>query len=155
MPFNRPAILGLSAAALAATAVFAGSHGGHPAVDARKAHMGLNIHNAGVLFRMAQGKLDYDAGAAQAAADNLAALASMNQMSYWPPGTSNEDIEGTRALPAIWAEGSTVMDQVASLRDATVAMQAAAGTLDGLKGAIGALGGACTACHEKYRAPDN
>ena len=34
-----------------------------------------------------------------------------------------------------------------------MAMQAAAGTLEGVQAAMPALGGACGSCHEAFRAP--
>ena len=126
-----------------------------PAVKARKAHMDLYAFNLGTLGAMAKGSVDFDAAAAQAAADNLVALTSVNQMAYWLPGTSNADMEGTRALPAIWAEGSDVGDKAKALVDAAMAMQAGAGSLDGVRGAMGAVGGACGGCHKAYRAPDS
>ena len=154
MALNRHIISGLAIVALTATAVFAASHGGNPAVKARKAHMALNGNNAGVLFGMAGGKRDYDAGAAQAAADNLLALATMNQMAYWPPGSSTDDLgDETRALAAIWADGSDIGAKAGAMVDAATAMQAAAGSLEGVQGAIGALGDACNACHKAFRAP--
>lgn len=117
--------------------------------------MDLYNFNLAIIGNMAKGAVDFDAAAAQSAADNLASLTSLNQMSYWLPGTSNADMEGTRALPAIWAEGSDVGDKAKELAEAAVAMQAAAGTLDGLRGGMKALGAACGGCHKAYRAPDS
>jgi cytochrome c556 len=34
-----------------------------------------------------------------------------------------------------------------------MALQGAAGTLDGLRASIGPVGGACGACHKAYREP--
>lgn len=156
MRIFRTFATGITVAALASTVVFAASHGGsdNPAVKARSAHMGLYNFNLGILGAMAKGEAEFDAGAAQAAADSLVALSSLNQMSYWPEGTSNADMEGTRALPAIWEADSTVMAKVADLNTAAVAMAAAAGTLDGVRASMGGVGGACGACHKLYRAPE-
>lgn len=156
MAFNRSIVIGVSAAVFAATAVFAGSHGGNPAVKARKAHMQLYAHNLGALGGMAKGEIDFDAGAAQAAADNLLTLVTMNQSSYWLPGTSNDELgEETRALPAIWADGSTIGAASKAMVDAATAMQAAAGSLEGIQGAIGAVGKSCGGCHKPFRAPNS
>jgi len=156
MALNRSLIIGVSAAVFATTAVFAESHGGNPAVKARTAHMQLYAHNLGTLGGMAKGAMDFDAGAAQAAADNLLALATMNQRSYWLPGTSNADLgEETRALSAIWADGSTIGTAAKAFVDGATAMQAAAGTLEGVQGAIGGVGKACGGCHKAFRAPDS
>ena len=140
-----------------ATAAFAGSHGGAPAeVKARQAHMQLYLFNAGVLFGMAQGKVDYDSATAVTAASNLAALARLDESRYWVEGTDSESIEGTRALPGLFAETSTAMTKMADLASAADAMAAVAGDgLEAVQANIGAIGGVCTACHEKYRAPAN
>ena len=158
MAINRNVIFGLAAAALAATAVYAGGHGGNPAVKARKAHMQLYAHNLGTLGGMAKGDMDYNADLAQAAANNLAAMSMLNQMSYWPPGTSTAELgDETRALPAGWESASMddVMAKGTALAEAAGAMQAAAGSLEGIQAAIGAVGSACGACHKVYRQPDN
>ncbi len=156
MSFMRNVILGLGAAAGAATMVVAGGHGGNPAVKARKAHMQLYAHNLGILGAMAKGEAEYNADAAQAAADNLASLASFNQMSYWPEGTSNAELgDETRALPVGWTNMEDAMAKGNSMVEAVMAMQAAAGSLEGVQGAIGAVGGACGDCHKVYRAPNN
>ncbi len=156
MQFTRIIATGAAVAVLAGPMAIAESHNTPEAmaIKARQAHMQLNQFNAGTLFGMAKGDIDFDAAAAQAAADNLAALSSLNQMAYWAPGTSNTDLEGTRALPAIWEAGSDVMAKVDDFHTAAMAMAENAGTLDGVKANIGAVGAACTACHKAYRAPE-
>lgn len=124
----------------------------HPAVVARHAHMQLLAHNIGVLGGMAQGKMDYDAEQAQAAANSLAAVAGLSQQGYWPEGTA----EGTRALPAIWDNMDDYMSKNDDLAMAAAAMADVAGTdLASLQGAMGNLGGTCSACHREYRQRDN
>lgn len=155
--FKTAATLTVTAALLSSMAL-AGSHGGDvPAsVKARQAHMRLNIHNAGILFGMAQDKAPYDAERAAAAAGNLATLSKVSHIGYWEPGTDSESIEGTRALPAIFAADSEAGTIAGQLSDAADALAAVAGDgLDALKANIGPVGQACTACHEKYRAPSN
>lgn len=133
----------------------AGGHGGNPAVKARKSHMQLYAHNLGILGGMAKGEVEYDAGAASAAANNLAALSTFDQRSYWAPGTSTDELgEETRALPAIWQEGSKAAEIGGQLAEAAAALAAVAG--DGqaaLGGAMGGVGGACGACHKAYQQP--
>ena len=152
---------GLLATGIAATSAI-GEDKADPAlmaaVKARQAHMSLYAFNIGILGAMAKGDVDYDAAVATAAADNLTALAQIDETRYWPPGTSDADLgaDVTRALPAIWAESSTVADDMIALNDATVALQLAAGNgLDSLRGAIGPVGKACGACHENFRKPSN
>jgi cytochrome c556 len=146
------ATIGLSGAAIADSHVDPAIAG---AIKARQSHMQLYAHNLGILGAMAQDKAPYDAEAATNAANNLVALVALNQMSYWPAGSAAGNVDGTRALPAIWEDFPGVMAKVGALTDAAAAMQTAAGTdLDGLKAAMGALGGACGSCHQAYRQPN-
>ncbi len=152
-----PILLALTCAAAVAGSAFAGGHAGNPAVKARKAHMQLYAFNLGTLGAMAKGEVEYDAGAASAAASNLAAVASLNQMAYWAPGTSSDDLPGeSRSLPAIWEEGSKAGEIGASFAEAAAALAAVAGDgKDAMAGAMGPVGGACSECHKAYRAPNN
>ena len=147
-------------AAVVATAglVFAGGHGGDPAVKARQAHMQLNQHNIAILGAMAKGEAEYNADAAMAAANNLVTLSSVvSQRSYWVPGTSNAELgDETRALPAIWESGSTAGEIAGQLADATAKLAAVAGDGQAALGpALGPVGGACGACHKANRKPFN
>ena len=139
---------------LAGTAI-AGGHGGNPAVKARKAHMQLYAFNLGTLGGMAKGEIEYNAEAAQAAANNMAALSTLAQGPYWIPGTSTDELgEETRALPKIWQSGSTAGAIGGELAKASAALAEVAG--DGqaaLGGAIGAVGKTCGDCHKAYRQP--
>jgi cytochrome c556 len=158
MLVKRSILFGVAAAVAAGSIAIAAGHGGNPAVTARKAHMQLYAHNLGVLGGMAKGEIPYAADQAQAAADNLAVLAMMNQMSYWPAGTSTDDLgTETRSLPAAWEPGNRddLMAKSAAMAEAASAMQAAAGTLEGVQASIGAIGGACGACHKAYRQPSS
>lgn len=149
----------LTSAVIAATAglAHAGSHGGNPAVKARKAHMQLYAHNLGILGAMAKGEAEYNADAATAAANNLAALSTLNQMSYWTPGTSTAELgEETKALPAIWESGSEAAAIGGQLAEAAAALAAVAGDgQEALGPALGPVGAACGACHKGYRQSDN
>ena len=140
-----------------ASLAVAGGHGGNPAVKARKAHMQLYAHNIGILGAMAKGEVEYNADAATAAASNLAAVAQLNQASYWTPGTSTAELgDETRALPAIWQEGSTAAQIGGQMAEAAVALAAVAGNgADAIGPALGPVGQACGSCHKAYRQPNN
>lgn len=156
MHFKKRVLLGVVSALAVGTMAIAGGHEGNPAVKARKAHMQLYAHNLGILGGMAKGDMEYNAELAQAAADNMAVLTTMSQMSYWQPGTSNAELgDETRSLPAGWdsANFEDVMAKSVAMVEAVAAMKAAAGSLEGIQGAMGAVGGACGACHKAYRAP--
>ena len=153
----RPLVLTLLCGVAVAGTAFAGGHGGNPAVKARKAHMQLYAFNLGTLGAMAKGEVEYDADAASAAAGNLAALSSLSQRAYWAPGTSTDELgEETRALPAIWQEGSKAGEIGASFAEAAAALAAVAGDgKDAMAGAMGPVGKACGDCHKAYRQPNN
>ncbi|NNK65386.1 MAG: cytochrome c [Rhodobacteraceae bacterium] len=143
-----------------ASAALAGGHGdGNPAVKARQSHMTLYGHNLGVLGNMARGNIEYDAGAAQAAADNLVLLSQVSQRGYWAPETSNADLgDETRLLPALFEEGGFARAQEigAQLSEAAVALAAVAGEGQAAIGpALGPVGQSCGTCHEAFRQPNN
>lgn len=147
----------LAGGVAAASTAIAGGHAGNPAVKARKAHMQLYAFNLGTLGAMAKGEVEYDADAASAAAGNLASLAALSQRAYWVPGTSSDDLpDESRALPAIWEEGSKAGEIGASFAEAAAALAAVAGDgKDAMAAAMGAVGKGCGDCHEGYRKPNN
>lgn len=160
MSFSKKFVLTMAVCATAATTAFAASHSGsavdpEAALKARKAHMQLYAHNLGILGGMARGNIEFEAALAQTAADNLASLAVMSQDTYWVPGTAAGEIEGSKALPAIWEDEAGFDEDMAALEQAAMDLQDNAGSLDGVRGALRAVGGACGACHEDYRQSDD
>ncbi|MBE0413454.1 cytochrome c [Yoonia sp.] len=125
------------------------------AMEARQAHMTLYSFNMATLGGMAQDRTPYDAAAATAAANNLAAIANMDQSAYWVEG-SDSSVEGSRAKAEIWSNADDYAEKIAALASASTALAAVAGNdLDALKGAFGPVGGSCAACHRAYRVSDN
>lgn len=126
------------------------------AINGRQSLMGIYNFNAGILFGMAQGKSEYNAEAASAAASNLAAASKLNQMSMWPQGSDNAAMsDKTRAKPELWSTFPAVLENAKQLTESADALALVAGDgLDALKGAIGGVGAACTACHKAYRGPE-
>ena len=140
------ATLGFGTAALAQD--FSG------AVDARQGGMNIMALNIGVLGGMARGNAEYDAEAAQAAADNIAAVSMLDQRFYWPEGSDSAAFEGSRALPAIWEDFAGVSEKGQAFGAAAAGLQAAAGNgLEAMQAALGPVGAACGACHDDYRQP--
>lgn len=148
------AALGLS---LLTSAAFAGGHAQTPeaaAVKARQAHMGLYGFYLGQLGAMAKGDVEYNADVAKGVAGNLAALTAMDQRTLWPQGSDNGSVQGTRALPAIWENFPDVIAKVGAVNAAATALEATAGDgVEAIQAGLGAVGGACNACHKSYRAP--
>ena len=155
MVISKKIGVGLVIASLAASAAWAGGHSGNPAVKARKAHMQLYQHNLGILGGMARGNTDYDAAAASAAASNLAALTTLNQMSYWAPGTDSDTLpDESRALPALWDNIPDAIAKGEALAAASANLAATAGDgLDAVRAGLGPVGQVCGACHEAYQKP--
>ncbi len=153
MKFTRNLILGTVTTALVAGTVLAqGSP--NPAVTARHGLMDLMAFNVGILFGMAKGGIPYDATAAQAAAANLASLADSDWTAYFAEGTEAGKVDGSRALPEIWADMDGLKAKKQGLMDAVAdAVSAAGNGADMLGGPMGAVGAACTACHKAYRQP--
>ncbi len=124
------------------------------AVKARQGQFQMYAINLGVLANMAQGRIPYDAALAQEVADNLFHLTRNSQYGLWPEGTDNASMSGTRALPVIWSDNAGFLERYAALQAAAEAMKAAAGQgLEAVQANLAALGGACQACHQQYRAP--
>ncbi|MEX0350084.1 MAG: cytochrome c [Paracoccaceae bacterium] len=145
---------GLLSVAVIGTAIAQESE--NPAVKARTSIMELYAFNLATLGGMAKGETEYDAEAATRAANNLVVLTQLDQSAMWPAGSDNVSDPSTRALPAIWENFPDVGAKGQAMADAALAMQAAAGQdVEALKGAMGDLGGACSACHKAYRAPQN
>jgi cytochrome c556 len=116
-------------AALAATAVLLSTPAlaeVPQAVKARQGQFNIMALNLGILGGMARGTVDYDAEAAQAAADSLVAVSNISQPALWPAGTDTMSIDGTRAMPAIWDNLDDVLAKWASFGEAATAMAAVA-----------------------------
>jgi cytochrome c556 len=122
-------------------------------VEARQGYFSLIGANMGVFAAMAKGERDYDAAAAQTAADNIVLLSTYNAGHLFAPETSSLDLDNTRALPDIWEDMAGFQAKAGDFAKAAQAMQAVAGAGKGeMAGALGPLGGTCKACHDAYRA---
>jgi cytochrome c556 len=125
------------------------------AIKARQGQFRILALNLGVLGGMAKGEIEYSAETAQAAADNLATVASVDQRFNWPEGSDNMTVDNTRALPAIWDDTPDVLSKWDDLGTAVATMQtAAAEGPEAIGAALQQVGGACKACHDDYRASE-
>ena len=117
---------------LAATS-FAAQDPNEKAIKARQGEMQLRAFNAGPLFGMAKGQVDYDA-----------ALAG---------GSHNEAYPGkTTALPKIWDTYPEISEYGKKYKEAVTQLAAVAGNgVDALKPAVGELGKSCKGCHDEFR----
>lgn len=150
-------IAAFAAAATVATASLAASHeskSDNPAVNARHAQMQMVGYSIGVLGATAKGEMEFSAEMVDSAARNLQALARMDKASLWIAGTEQGAVTGSRAKAEIWSDPDGFAAGFVKLDEAATALIGAADA--GAVGAgMGALGGTCKACHEKYRGPKN
>ncbi|MCM2561198.1 cytochrome c [Lutimaribacter sp. EGI FJ00015] len=124
-------------------------------LKARQGQFRIMALNLGILGDMAQGKTDYNAEAAQSAADTLVAVSMIQQGPHWPEGSDNFSIDGTRAQPSIWEDHDDFLGKWADFGEAAKVMQAAAADgQEALGPAMGQIGGTCKACHDNHRAPE-
>lgn len=125
------------------------------AIKARQGLFQVYAFNLGQLGAMAKGEAEFNAEAAQNAADNLLAAATMKGGAMWPAGSHKAAVPGkTRALEKAWTTWPAIGEKSEAMVTAATAMQANAGSLDGIKANIGAVGAACKGCHDEYRAKD-
>ena len=119
--------------------------------------MQLRSFNAGPLFGMAKGKIDYNAEFASMLANNLLLMTKMDNGRAWAKGTDNVAYKGkTAALPEIWSTYPKVAEKGKAYVKAVTELASVAGNgVDALKSKIGALGKGCKGCHDDFREKKN
>lgn len=153
--FTKAVLTTALGASILATATFAGSHAdAPPAVKARHAQMQMVGYHIGVLGGIAKGEVPYDAAIVDAAAKNIAHLATMEHATLWIAGTEQGTVAGSRAKAEVWSKPDDFKAKFSDMEKAALALVGAADA--GAVGAgMGALGGSCKGCHETYRGPKN
>lgn len=138
----------LSVASLALAAFVGNVSAQEDLVAKRQALMKDNGAQAGVVVKMIKGEAPYDAAAAKAAMERIAANAAEIPADF-APGS-----EGGKALPLIWEDFAGFEADAMALKTAAEAAAAAADQgVEALGPAFGAVGQACGACHQTYRQP--
>ena len=122
-------------------------------LKARQGEMQLRSYNAGPLFAMAKGDIEYDAEMAAQLAGNLKTQLSLNLGGAWKQGTSIDEYPGkTTALPKIWTTYPEISEYGKRYAKAVNELAAVAGDgADALRSKIGALGKSCKGCHDDFR----
>ncbi|WP_425098766.1 c-type cytochrome [Tropicibacter sp. S64] len=142
---KKAIVAGLVVAAGIAGALWAEEEASNPVVKARMEAMEEIGGSMKVLGDMAKGAVAFDAAAAQAAVDKIVAEASEVPALF----EANESDPASEALPVIWEDYADFTAKAGDLKTAaegiTISAQADIGP------AMGTLGGACKACHSKYR----
>jgi len=139
------ATLGLSAPAAAQFAK------AEDAIKYRQSALFVMGQHFGRLGAMANGRLPFDAKAAQ---ENADVVAHMAQLPWAGFGAGTDKGAPTKARPEVWSEQAKFKEHADKLQAETVKLAAAAktGSLDNLKAAFGATAGSCKACHDDFRA---
>lgn len=132
-------------AALAASVAFAKEEPTDPTVKARVAVMAAIGKNAKVLGDMAGGKAPFDAAAAASAKQAILAATAEIAPKFEPQASD----PNSEAKPEIWTNWVDFVTKADAAKAAATALDA--GSLDSVKVGMGALGGACKACHTDYR----
>ena len=132
---------------------FAAQDPNEKAIKARQGQMQLRSFNAGPLFGMAKGQIDYDPALATKLAGNLKLMLDLDNSRAWAAGSHNEAYPGkTTALPKIWDTYPEISEYGKNYAKAVTELAAVAGNgLDALKSKVGPLGKACKACHDDFR----
>lgn len=123
------------------------------AVLGRQGIMEVQSYEAGPLFSMAKGDIPYDAAAATAHAEALAALTAYDFTRLFLAGTSNTDMSGkTWALPAIWEKPDEFHTAFENLHAVATKLAEEAGNgKEAMTVVVVELGKACGNCHETFR----
>lgn len=140
-----------------ATALTSGAHAQDPfemPLAARKGIMAVIGMSMGTLSGMARGKTEYNADAAQAAANAIYGVSMVDYVGLFPEGSDDFNIEGTRASTAIFDSPAGFSAEWAKVQMAAPILAAeAANGKDAMAIALRGVGGTCKACHKSYRSP--
>ena len=117
-----------------------------PDVKARQMLMGANGAAMKTLGGMAKGEIAFDAAAAEAAKAALIADAADTPAKF----KTNAADPASKAKPDVWTNWDDFVIKANGLGTAAAALDVT--SLDGLKAGLGAVGGACGACHQVYKA---
>ena len=128
-----------------ATAAFAKEEPKDPTVKARTELMETVGQNMKVLGDVAGEKAAFDAAAATAAKDALAAAFAEVPAKFEPQATD----PASEAKPEIWTNWDDFVSKATKAQEAAAAIDTS--SLATLQAGVGAVGGACKACHTDYR----
>jgi cytochrome c556 len=105
----------------------------------------------GRLGAMANGRVPFDANAAQVNAEIVQTLSRL-PFAGFIEGTQN--IGNSKALPEVWSKADGFKAGAQKMQEEVAKLNAAAktGNLDNLKTAFNAAGATCKGCHDDYRA---
>ncbi|MES2914952.1 MAG: cytochrome c [Pseudomonadota bacterium] len=117
-----------------------------PNAIARSELMEMQGMNAGLLGKIAKGEEPYDLAKAEAAKASLIETAAKIETVFAEQGAADP---ASAVKPEIWANWDDFLVKAKALGDAVGAMDVASAETIGA--GMGAVGGACVACHKAYR----
>jgi cytochrome c556 len=121
------------------------------AIKYRQSAFTVMANHLGRVGAMAQGKVPFDA---KVAAENTAIVGTMSMLPFagFVPGSDKG--MPNRAKPEVWSDGAKFKAAAEKMQAEVAKLDAAArsGNFDAVKAAVGAVGGACKACHDDFRA---
>ena len=126
-------------------AAFAAVTATDPDVIARKDLMKTIGGAAKTLGGMASGEVAHDAAAAEAAKQAMIAAAAEIEAKF----TNNAADPASEAKPEVWTNWNDFLAKGKALGDAAGALDVA--SAESIGAGMGAIGGACKACHTYYR----
>ncbi len=117
------------------------------AVKYRQSALSVMGTHFGRLGAMANGKMPFDAKAAQESADIVVFMSKL------PWAGFGAGTEGGKAKPEVWKEQAKFHDLGGKMQAEVVKLDAAAktGSLDSLKAAFGPAAASCKSCHDSFR----
>jgi cytochrome c556 len=131
--------------ALVATVALAETESTDPTVIARQELMEGIGKNTKILGDMAKGAVPFDAAAAEAAKAVLVANSAEISAKF----ETNVTDAGSEAKPEIWTNWEDFAAKGMALNAAATALDTA--SVETVGAGMGAIGGACGACHKPYR----
>jgi cytochrome c556 len=119
------------------------------AVKYRQSAFTVMGNHFGRIGAMANGKIPFDAKAAQDSAHVVATLSTLP----WSAFTPDTESLKSGAKPEVWKESAKFKEASDKLVSEAAKLEAAAktGNLDTIKAAFGAVGGSCKACHDAFK----
>lgn len=121
------------------------------AIKARQACMKANGGMMGVMVPIVKGEKPFDAAAIKTVVD-AAGAACGGWATFWGADTQKGETVQTRAKPEIWTD-TAGWEAAGKAYGAAIGPVAAATDDASFKAAFGALGAACSGCHEKFQKP--
>lgn len=120
------------------------------AVKYRQSALTVMANHFGRIGAMVNGRVPFDAKAAQ---DNAQVVATLSSLP-WAGFAANTEALKSKAKPEIWKDAAKFKESSDKLVTETAKLEAAAktGNLDTIKVAFGAVGASCKACHDAFRA---